>query len=191
MSAARSFTPVQAANYGHGVVPEARVWRYVLPTNQQSDGGTFLLDASGMFSGTSAYGGFAYRWGGFGDGDFRAFFEGLDASYLYGKLHHRPRTMRLSIDRDATVRAIRKRLWEDYGSRGDTEAFRQELEHLDAVGDIDEEGGLDRWLSGTALVEPWFIASTNMEDPECWALCTKLLPRLQARLRLDVKKGRA
>ena len=59
VTAARSFTEAQARHYAMGVAPEATVWRYVLPSNQRSDGGTFLLDAAGMFSAVSAYGGFA------------------------------------------------------------------------------------------------------------------------------------
>lgn len=186
MSATRSFTAAEAQHYAMGVVPEATVWRYVLPFNQRSDGGTFLLDSSGMFSAVSAYGGYAYRWSAFGT-DFRSFFARCDADYLYGKLHQRPRGLRGTINGDATARAIRKRAWEDFGAGA---AFDYEVELLASWGDLDESLSWEGWLGETKLVEPWFLSVPSIEDPECRAFCTRLVPRLQARLRLDVQRGR-
>jgi hypothetical protein len=193
---ARAFTEEERRHYGQGAQAEARVWRYVLPHNQQSDGGTFLLDAAGMFSGQSAYGGYAYRWSGFGPQDFRAFFARCDASYLYGKLHQRPRGMTERLDDDKTRAAIRHTIWRDLGggdySRAlhDPERFREETELLREMGDFGDHGTWDEWCRRTRLEEPWFCAAAAQEDPECWAFCTLLLPRLQARLRFDVARGK-
>lgn len=191
--AARAFTDEERRHYGQGAQAEARVWRYVLPHNQRSDGGTFLLDSAGMFAAQSAYGGFAYRWGGFGDQDFRAFFAGCDASYLYSKLHQRPRGMQERLDDGKTRAAIRRAIWDQVGrspytGMHDPERFQEETELLWDIGDFGDHGAWDSWMRRTRLEEPWFCADAGQADPECMAFCTLLMPRLQARLRFDVAR---
>lgn len=165
-------------------VATPKIWRYQLPYSQTSDGGTFVLDETGFFAATSAYGGYAYRWSAFGPSDFRAFVAQLDASYLYGKLHRDRRSE--PIDEDAIRHAVRKYLWE-HREDFDPDVLQEERA-LITDAELDHQTGLDDWLRETTIEDPWTFCATRPER-ECWAFCTRLMPRLQRRLRFDVAKG--
>lgn len=165
----------------------ARVWRYSLPYCQKGDGGTFFIDSTGVFTAYSPYGSYGYRWSAFGT-CIRAFIAQIDATYAYGKLaHDRGRKSDL-FDGAATAREIRKVLFSQI-DKTDLAWWADELELIREVGDFqDSPEEFSRWCAATHFEQPWHDFYRSKTEPECWAFCTLLLPRLQARLRFDLAR---
>lgn len=162
-----------------------QTWRYRLPFCQKGDGGTFFLDSTGVFTSYSAYGAFGYRWTSIGSHSIRSFVAQINADYAYSKLVHGRREV---FDGDATARAIRKHLFE-FPVADRPERWAEELELLNEVRSFgDDPEVFTEWIRATHLDQHdaiHYLYHTRPE-PECWAFCTLLLPRLQARLRFDL-----
>jgi hypothetical protein len=167
---------------------DVQIWRYRFPYCQKGDGGTFFLDSTGVFLAYSAYGAFGYRWTAIGSNCIRSFVAQVGPDYAYSKLVHGHRER---FDGDASARAIRKHLFAiDVAVR--PEWWDEELELLNEVRSFsDDPEAYNEWLRATHIEEAWYPDHDfykTVPEPECWAFCTKLLPRLQARLRFDLAR---
>lgn len=153
------------------------IWRYDLPNEDDWGGWALLvLSADGFFAAVSDYGNYAFRWTNFGSRDFRLFITQVNPDYVYSKLSH---TMDV-VDGAATASRIREEI--ESLTRSGALSQDDRLEELQLLEEFEESPSVDLWLSSTSLQEAWDLVETKPE-PQCWAFCTRVLPRLQARLR--------
>lgn len=153
----------------------------------------------GYFSAVSDHGNYAFRWSHPG-GEFRAFLAQIDAPYAYSKLT-RQRTVYDDVETLKAVKEVLDKRRSDLHERFSLEEQKKELakglseideevERLEDHDDLIEELNFYDWCQATSLVEPWEYQRTTSE-PQCWAFCTKLLPRFQQMLRDELAQEQA
>lgn len=160
------------------------IHRYVLPSVDGEGWGEILISQNGMFAAVSDYGNYAYRWRGFGGGDFREFVAGLADSpeYLAEKLH--PSKI---YDGRATVMNIKEAILY-YRRRGNLsrndarEEWRALLTYSEGI-EIGETGFIF-WLNVTMLLDAWEL-SCKSYPVNVMCFCKKLMPRLAEMIRKE------
>lgn len=160
-----------------------QTWRYDLHGNQQSNGGVFFIDSTGLCLAYSAYGAYGHRWTHPGC-PIRRFIADLEPDYVYRKLLLGRLRESEPFDGAATMRRVRAEIFEI----GNPERRATEIDRISDYGtEFDDDRDFEYWFSGTTIDEAWNFRETR-RDRECWAFCTKLMPRLQTRLRLALRK---
>ena len=156
------------------------IWRYDLPDEDSWGGWALLvLSADGFFAAVSDYGNYAFRWTQFGPQDFRRFIAQVNPDYVYSKLSHTKDV----VDSAMTASRIRGEIESLTLSGHLSQDVR--LEEIQLLEEFEEQPSVEVWLSSTSLQEAWYLIETKPE-PQCWAFCTRVLPRLQARLREEL-----
>jgi hypothetical protein len=172
----------------------AQLWRYKLDSTDGRDfeWGEVVLCSSGFFGAVSDYGNYSFAWRNFGSGgSFRAFIVGIGPDYAHSKLAEPVH----SYDGQATHRKVRKAVGEMIKAREITAARGKDI--LDEI--KDDHSSLDRscdwqewaWHSEGAMLLGERVYHddlyTERPEPQCWAFCTRILPRLQAAIRAELE----
>ena len=172
------------------------LWRYDVARENPGDSwAEVVLSSNGFFATVSDYGNYAFAWRHFGPEDFRAFFIGLDAAYVHGKITGCSGRARHVYDPDESLRAIKGIIIRQRRHNQITrEAARDAWDELEEYGWLVEAGEWTEWAmhsKGSADLEInvhdlYEEAYYTKPEPESWAFVTKLLPRIQERVRAEL-----
>jgi hypothetical protein len=161
---------------------EARIMlrRYDLPSVNHEGWAVVVIDTNGYFSTVSDYGNYAYWWGSMGVDDLREFLVRCNADYVRCKLDPSRvldgRRTEAGL-RGIVLRARRRRKIDAYDAR---EAWER--------ASVDDAVAVHDWFSnypGT-LPDDYYEAYHEMPNPQVVAFTERVLPRLQAALRVEL-----
>lgn len=164
------------------MTPIEWIERYEISSDRRHEGWAIIhIDSNGFLGVVSDYGNWAYHWSAFGN-DFKKFLEGLDWSYLYGKLMQ-GRDAKI-YDGEATLRAIQRHILERRRQRRLTAELAREEWELAKDSEIDHRfsDGFSLWFRETQLPDAHDLYET-MDEPQCRAFCEKVWPRFVEALR--------
>jgi hypothetical protein len=149
------------------------------------DSAHVVIGSDGYFSSVSAFGNYSHGWWHHGRGDFREFLIGLadDPGYVYRKLH----SGNDRYDEDATLKAVKQYIVECRRDGSFTrEQARAEWDLLEEHERLENEIAFHDWQRATDIGDAWEFWHTAPE-PNCWAFCTRVMPKLAEVLRAELE----
>jgi hypothetical protein len=170
--------------------PPVKIWRYVVPSDEHREGwGIILMDSTGFFGAVSDYGNYSYFWNAHGREDFRLFVAGLERSWDYAATKLGGYEKNHVFDREATAKGIKKEVLSRRRNKSFTfEEAREEWEQADSL--ERDNITVERWAESTSIDDPSeYMEYRRAIDLE--AFCKKLLPRLAAMIREEMKGEQA